>query len=125
MAFSTASAPDDDRVLWDVVQEHLAEAEFCLEQLDRAFFSPIVTLGTVAKGIEARLLAHVDSLVVGGETVRKRLLDPAMSVPDPAEPGMIVATALALAASGNPDSLRPALAHQGSRSVTGSLDGSA
>jgi uncharacterized protein (TIGR02270 family) len=105
-----ADSADRD-VLWDVLEEHLSEAEFAIENLERTFDSPVVTLSTLASGIESRLLAHVDGLALGGGPVRKRLLDPAMAAPDPDRPFLLAAVGLALAMAFGPEALGPAMAH--------------
>ncbi len=101
----------EDRVLWDVVEEHLAEAEFLVEQLERAFDSPTLTLKALEKGIEPRLLAHVDGLVVGGGPVYERLLKPVLDGPDPDQATLVTAAGLVAVESGRLDDLRPALGH--------------
>ena len=101
----------EDRVLWDVVEEHLAEAEFLVEQLERAFDSPTLTLKTLEKGVEARLLAHVDGLVVGGRPVYERLLKPVLDEPDRDQATLVIAAGLVAVESGRLDNLRPALGH--------------
>jgi len=70
-------------ILWDVVEEHLDEAAFLWHSWERALASPIFTLDLVASGPEERLLAHLDALVVGGEAVSRRLLEPALGGDDP------------------------------------------
>jgi uncharacterized protein (TIGR02270 family) len=102
----------EDRVLWDVVEEHLAEAEFLLEQLERAFNSPTLTLKTLESGVEARLLAHVDGLVLGGSPVYERLLKPVLDAPDPDQATLVTAAGLVAVESGRLDDLRPALGHE-------------
>lgn len=81
--------------LWDIVDEHLDEAEFLWDVWERALVSPLHTLADVAAGPEARLLAHVDALVALGPVVAQRVLLPAIYRPD-AEPSRVCAAALAL-----------------------------
>jgi uncharacterized protein (TIGR02270 family) len=105
---STSSQESD--VLWDVVEEHLAEAEFAVEQVDRALDSPLTTLKVLADGFESRLQAHVDGLIVGGAAVRQRLLEPLVTEKDPERPFALVLAGLVLAASGAFDAWKPVLA---------------
>jgi uncharacterized protein (TIGR02270 family) len=81
--------------LWDIVEEHLDEAEFLWEQWEASLVAPNYVLGEVEAGPEARLLAHVDGLVVNGPRVAERLLLPTIADID-AEPTRIRAAALAL-----------------------------
>ena len=82
-------------ILWDVVEEHLDEAEFLWEQWEHALVAPNYTLDELADGPEARLMAHLDGLVVGGPEVARRLLLPTIDDED-AEPTRVRAAALAL-----------------------------
>lgn len=111
MSVADVSAPEGD-VLWDVVEEHLAEAQFGVEELQRCFESPVATLESVSRGIEPRLLAHIDGLALGGASVRAKLLDPIVSNPDPEEPAALVVAGFILASAGMFDALLPALAHE-------------
>lgn len=69
---------DDDGILWDVVEEHLDEAEFLWSAWERGLTAPNLTLTTLASGAEARLQAHVDGLVIAAPAVIDRLLAPAL-----------------------------------------------
>ena len=80
--------------LWDIVEEHLDEAEFLWEQWEHALLAPNYTLDELADGPEARLLAHLDGLVVGGPEVARRLLIPTLD--EDVEPTRVRAAALAL-----------------------------
>lgn len=68
-----------DAVLWDVVEEHLDEAEFLAETWHVNLDSPAYLREEFEAGPQERLLAHVDGLVVGGEEVRAELLEPALA----------------------------------------------
>jgi len=81
--------------LWDVVEEHLDEAEFLWEEWEASLVAPNYVLREVEDGPEARLLAHVDGLVVNGPLVAERLLLPTLADPD-AGPTRVRAAALAL-----------------------------
>jgi hypothetical protein len=101
----------EDSVLWDVVEEHLAEAEFLIEQLQRAFDSPTLSLADLEAGIEARLGAHVDGLALCDAPVHDLALKKVLAEPDPAEPARIVAAGLAALAVGRFGVLELALGH--------------
>ncbi len=79
-----------DLVRWDVVEEHLGEAEFLFEQWELDNASGLQTFDGLARGLEARLLAHVDALAVGGPVVAEQLLLPVL-VPDAEEPTLVAA----------------------------------
>ena len=103
-----------DSVLWDVVDEHLAEAAFSLEQFEWALDHPSRTLSELDRYPEGRLLAHIDGLVVGGVAVRERLLVPEMENANGDEPARVTAAALALVAQGCHDQLWPGFSHENS-----------
>jgi uncharacterized protein (TIGR02270 family) len=94
-------------VLWDVVEEHLDEAEFLWSQWERALVAPDFTLAEVAEREEERLLAHVDGLTAGGEEVAEKLLYPELAGDDPSR---VSAAAFALFASGSPAAKKAAFA---------------
>jgi uncharacterized protein (TIGR02270 family) len=93
-------------VLWEVVEEHLDDAEFLWTQWETALGSPAYTLGDVAERDEERLLANVDGLVTAGVAARARLLHPALEAD---APGRRSAAALALLVSGDPAAAAPVL----------------
>lgn len=80
-------------LLWDVYEEHLDEAGWLWGEWLRALDSPIYTLADVAGGLEERLHAHLDGLVLGGQPVAEKLLLPALGGD---EPGPVSAAAWAL-----------------------------
>ncbi len=63
-------------ILWDVVEEHLDEAEFLYEQWETSSNSAIYTLEELVSGPEERLEAHLDGLRVAGPPVLPRLIAP-------------------------------------------------
>lgn len=69
---------DDDGILWDVVEEHLDEAEFLWSQWERGLTAPNLTRAELAGGAEARLHAHLHGLVVAAPAVIERMLVPAL-----------------------------------------------
>lgn len=77
---------------WDIYEEHLDEAAFRWRQWEQALEAPTHVLEEVAEQ-EELLDAHLDGLVLGGEPVARRLLEPALAS-DEAE--RIVAATLAL-----------------------------
>ena len=87
-----------DKILWDVMEEHLEEAGFLWTMWERALVAPDYTLDELAAREEQRLVAHLDALVQGGEPVVEELLVPALEQ-DEAE--ISVAAALALTAAGH------------------------
>lgn len=62
---------------------------------ERSLDAPNYTLDEVAEGMEARLLAHIDGLVVNGSKVAERVLHPIIFDTD-ADPARISAATLAL-----------------------------
>lgn len=81
--------------LWDIVERHLDEAEFIWEQWEASLVAPNYVMREVEDGPEARLMAHLDGLVVNGPQVAECLLQPTIANGD-AEPTRIRAAALAL-----------------------------
>jgi uncharacterized protein (TIGR02270 family) len=98
-------------VLWSVVHEHLDEAEFCAEQFERALDGTMLTLKDLARYPEYSLLAHVDGLIVGGETVQEQLLLPQLRDPEAANASRYLAIALALCGAKRMDQIYPAFGH--------------
>ena len=112
MTESSWSAQARAAVLWDVIEEHLAEGEFLAEQLQRAFDSPTLTLQELQEGIEVRFWNQFDGLAVGGARVYERLIGPILAEPDP-EAGMRIAVAALVALeSGAYADVRPAMGHE-------------
>jgi uncharacterized protein (TIGR02270 family) len=69
-------------ISWDIYEEHLDEAAFLWGQWEDALVAANYTLDDVAVGPEARLLAHLDGLVLGGRQVAEELLLPALLLDD-------------------------------------------
>src|SRR6185503_21088436 len=80
-------------IFWDVVEEHLDEAEFLFSQWEAGLSSPDYTLEEVEQRLEERLFAQVDGLVAAGAPAASRLLVPALSAEAPSR---VAAAALAL-----------------------------
>ena len=72
-------AESAEAILWDVVEEHVDEAEFLAELLASAHDSPVYTFDEVREGPEERLRAHLDALAVGGSTVFEQTLLPTVT----------------------------------------------
>jgi uncharacterized protein (TIGR02270 family) len=103
---STASEP---HILWDVIAEHLDEAEFAYTSWASALESPLYTLSELASGPEEQLFAHVDGLVIGGSEVAERALAPELDAPDEPRFSRLVAAGLALLGQGRLDVVERAL----------------
>ncbi len=87
-------AHEPESILWDIVEEHLDEAEFLVGACEEASDSPLYTLRQLARGPEHRLWAHIDGLLVGGPTTAQRFLLPVFE--GDAERARAAAAALAL-----------------------------
>lgn len=83
---------------WDTYEEYLDEAAFRWSQWEKALDAPDYVLAEVSE-LQERMVAHVDGLVLGGERVARRLLEPTLAA-DEAE--RIVVAALALLAGEEP-----------------------
>lgn len=94
-------------ILWDVLEEHLDEAESLAETWALALDAPDWTLPELAAGPEARLLAHLDGLVLGGPAVVERLLLPCLTDPQ-APPARITVAAWVALELGAIDQVWPA-----------------
>src|SRR5258708_6687694 len=99
MPHETQTVPQKETVLWDVVEEHLDELEFCVEQFERMLDDAELSLPHLSS-IEARLFAHLDGLVVEGEPVIDRLIVPAIDDVAPDRPHRVTALGLAVTATG-------------------------
>lgn len=82
-------------ILWDVVEEHLDEAEFLAEVWHVNLDSPAYLRDEFENGPQERLMAHIDGLVVGGDEVRTELLEATLADED-TERWRAAAAALAL-----------------------------
>jgi uncharacterized protein (TIGR02270 family) len=89
-----------EQIVWDVEAQHLDEAEFCFELFEAALDAPHYTFDELAAGPEARLLAHVDGLIIGGPVVARKLLLP--TIQDP-HAGYEIVAAAGLAVLGGDD----------------------
>jgi uncharacterized protein (TIGR02270 family) len=98
-----------DLVRWDVVEEHLADSEFLFEQWHVDNASGLQTFDGLARTLEARLLAHVDALAVGGAIVAEDLLLPVL-VPDAESTTLVAAATSALVMGTDPAPLERVLA---------------
>ncbi len=107
---TVASGPDS--VLWDIVEDHFDELEFCVERFDWTLNDPRQDLERLSSGIEKRLLAHLDGMVVGGHAVIEQLLEPALADLTPTEPARATALALVLVANGLFDPMSVGLGHE-------------
>lgn len=63
-------------LLWDVQEEHLSEAESCVETWELGFESPVHSIADIRSGVEERLMAHTQGLIVGGAPVFAKLVRP-------------------------------------------------
>jgi uncharacterized protein (TIGR02270 family) len=90
------SSASEVEPLWDVVEEHLSEAEFCYIEFERALDHPMLTLSGLARAMEARLTAHIDGLVIGGAAVAERLLVPAIADASEMDSGRVTSAIVAL-----------------------------
>ncbi len=97
---------EGSNVFWDVVEEHLDDAEFLFTQWERGLVSASYTLTEVAEREEERLLANVDGLVAGGAPVRLRVSIPALASD---AHGRRAAAALAILEAGDPAAADPVL----------------
>ncbi|MEM7152330.1 MAG: hypothetical protein AAF799_05775 [Myxococcota bacterium] len=89
---------DEEPILWDVVEEHLDESEFLVEAWLTARASASYTLQELGDGPEARLLAHIDGLVVNGPAALEEMIWPILA--EDAELPRMAAACLALLEAG-------------------------
>ena len=73
------STTSEELILWDVVEEHLDEAEFLYDLWHDRLFAPHYNLGEMVARLEPRLEAHLDGLITGGAPVAQRLLYPLLA----------------------------------------------
>lgn len=89
----------EEHILWDVVEEHLDEAEFLVEQWCSARVSPDHSLEELRDGPESRLLAHVDGVVVNGPLALQQEAWPIIEQSD--VPSLVTAAAMTVLESGD------------------------
>jgi uncharacterized protein (TIGR02270 family) len=66
------------RIDWEIAETHLDEAEYLASAFDQDLDAHHSTIHEVAANSEERLLAHVDGLVLLGQSAVERLLTPAI-----------------------------------------------
>ncbi|MEM7437871.1 MAG: hypothetical protein AAF436_22175 [Myxococcota bacterium] len=88
--------PETERILWDIMEEYVDEAEYAAEAFESALDDPEYNLEELGEGPEEKLLACVDGLVVGGPVVATKLLVDELERADPEEPSRTTAVVLAL-----------------------------
>lgn len=111
-----------DLVRWDIVEEHLDEAEFLLQLWEAALESPGYREDELANTLERRLLAHVEALAVGGVPVADALLWPTLDAEAKSRTHATVA-ALALLREADPNGLDRILGHLVSLPAGPAFDG--
>lgn len=82
MSQAAAAGARRPRILWEVLEEHFDEGAYGLVCFARALESCERTLSDLTRYPEQRMIAQVDALLLGGEPVRARLLEPALVVSD-------------------------------------------
>jgi len=87
-----------DAVLWEVIAEHVAEAEFAYTQITYAAQRSQHTLISLAAGPERRLLAHLNGLAVAPLCVREQTLLKPLQRPRNAQLTWLTVLCLALIA---------------------------
>jgi uncharacterized protein (TIGR02270 family) len=103
---------ESDSILWDVLQEHLDEATFGLEQFERALNHPLRTLSQLERYPERRLFAHLDGLVLGGPRVWNQLLRPVLRGEESPEPARVCVAAMTFLRAGELEPVWAALGHE-------------
>jgi uncharacterized protein (TIGR02270 family) len=73
---------DTSHILWDVVEEHLDEAEFLFEMCERALDASDHTQKNLERSFGERLAAHLDGVVIAGNAVVARVLVPVLENPE-------------------------------------------
>lgn len=101
----------DGAVIWDVIEEHFDCLDYCVAAFQRAHTHPLMTLSEMARGIEARLLAHLDGLAVAGSEVASELQARFAEPLPPEFPSRVTAVVLGLVANGIEDDAARLLAH--------------
>lgn len=110
-----ASDSLSDAVLWEMVEEHLDELEFCFSQHQRAHSNPLLRLAELSRGMEARLLRHLDGLAVEGPEVCLELSRRVADEISPNWPQKASAIALMLTSIGIGEAASPLLGHKDRR----------
>ena len=99
-------AEHDEGIVWDIVAEHLDEADFLVADRELDLESSEYTLDEIEDGPERRLRAHLDGLLLAGDPAARELLWPAVSeLGDAEQVPRATAAALALVLSGKADVL--------------------
>lgn len=105
----SSTTPPDDRIDWEVVDEHLDEADWLIGTFVRTLSSPVQRLAQLAEHPEEFLLNHLDALIVAGPLVLERRLVPELAEASLGAPMRVAAAAMAAIATEACDALWPAL----------------
>jgi uncharacterized protein (TIGR02270 family) len=95
---TAADSSLQDEPLWDVLEEHLDEAEFCLSELRQSLDHPLMGLSALAASVDPRLDAHLDGLLIGGAVAAERLLVPQLTAATETELDRVAVVTIALLA---------------------------
>ncbi len=98
-----------NEVLWDVIDDHLDEAEFLTEQWLLAARSPRFNMALLQSSLESRLEAHLDALAVGGAAVADEVLWTSITEAPLGQEGRFAACGMALLADRAPASVDRAI----------------
>lgn len=108
---SRSNNTDDDLVLWEVVEEHLDEADFGVDRFEYLLDQPLLSLQDLERNTEARLVAHLDALVIGGSPVAKNLLARQLEQGDVDTRSRVIACVMALIMMNRHDLIASGLFH--------------
>lgn len=101
----------DGEILTDVAEEHLDEAEFLLERFEAALSAANLTLADVERGVESRLLAHLDALSIGDDELVDQVLVPSLEAKKLA-PARATVVTIALLLAGRAELATRTLRHE-------------
>lgn len=90
---ANAQTAAHDWILWDVVEEHLDELAFALEGFCDESLDPGVSFEEFALGSQARVIEHLDALIVAGLAPQRVLYEKALR--EDSDPMKVCAAALA------------------------------
>lgn len=96
ISFAQMQGASSDHVVWDIVEEHLDEAEFGFERFEQMLDHPLLTLDDLTRSVEERWLAHLDALLIAGDPAVEKLLGPQLAAAGEQDAARAGAAALAL-----------------------------
>jgi uncharacterized protein (TIGR02270 family) len=124
-AFSAPLKPAsiDHEVIPEVLEEHLDQVGYGIRKLEQTHGHPSLSLTDLTRGVESRLLADLDGLLIASPRATAALAEPLLPDLRDYDTGPAAALALVFARVGDLEGLQALLGHENPAVRTGALAG--